>query len=225
MMKRSGYHIIVAVPTRGQIQWQTVTALEAIRDATPGLRPILYQEGNLSVAMTRNRIVKQFLASDATTLVMVDDDIAPPPHALEKLDPYIGEFAAVSIPHPMPTPGRNDEIVLSAYVFRPAFTDGLTVADLEEGMNEVDAVATGCVAISREALETLGPNPFRITNDPDAEIRSDDFLFCADLRFAGLKIGCWWDGWYCDHVRTVGLAPLLEKQIDTTNPLTGGRRQ
>ena len=50
---------MVAVPTRGAIRWETVTALEEARDCTPGLGPIVYQPGNLSVALTRNRIVEQ----------------------------------------------------------------------------------------------------------------------------------------------------------------------
>lgn len=212
-MKRSGYHVLVSVPTRGSIHWQTVTALEGLRDATPGLRPILYQEGNLSVALTRNKIVKRFLETDCSVLVMVDDDIVVPPHLMEAIVPHVPEFAMVSIPHPMPG-SDNASLVLSAF---QANSFGLILAELEQGLNEVDAVATGCVAISREALEKLGPNPFRIESDPDAEITSDDFLFCADLRAAGYRIGCWWDGWFCDHIRAVQLAPLMEARLHSTS--------
>lgn len=209
-------NVFLSVPTRGTIHWQTVTRLEEIRDAADGMRPILYQEGGLSVALTRNKIVKAFLATDCDTLVMVDDDIVPPPHVLEALLPHLPDYAMVSVPHPMPSP-KGAELVLSAFAAN-AFGH-LGVATLEHGLNEVDAVATGCVAITREALVTLGPNPFRIEHNPDAEITSDDFLFCADLRAIGYRIGCWWDGWYCDHLRTVQLAPLLEGQLRTANPL------
>ena len=33
--------------------------------------------------------------------------------------------------------------------------------------------------------------------------------YTADLRAAGFKVGCWWDGRHVDHFRTVSLAPLL----------------
>ena len=210
-MKRSGYHLFLSVPTRGCVSWQTVTRLEAVRDDTPGLRPILYQPGNLSVAQTRNRIVKQFLATDCTTLVMVDDDVVPPPHFLAALDRLIPEFACVAVPHPMPSPADPSTLILTAYL---EASGGLVAASLTEGANEVDAVATGCVAISREALENLGPAPFRIAHDPDAPITSDDFLFCADLKTAGFRVGAWWDGWPCDHISTVSLAPLMEAAME-----------
>lgn len=199
---------MLAVPTRGQVGWQTITRLEEIRDATPGLGPIIYQPGNLSVALTRNRIVKRFLETDCSTLVMVDDDIVPPPHALEKLDALIPEYGAAAIAHPHPWPNEPGRIVLSAYDIAP--DGGYTAAMLTEGANEVDAVATGCVAISRAAIEATGPAPFRIAHDPDASIASDDFLFCADLRILGFKIASWADGWFCDHVTTAGLAAIWE---------------
>lgn len=202
-------NVFLAVPTRGQIQWQTVTRLEEIRDRHPGLRPILYQLGNLSVALTRNRIVRRFLGTDCDVLVMVDDDIVPPPTMLSQ-GLILGGFGMVAIPHPMPNPDDPSELVLTAYDYGE---DGLAPVILEDGMNKVDAVATGCVAIKREVLVALGPNPFQISNDPDAATISDDFLFCKDVRSAGFMIGAWWDGWYCDHVTTVSLAPILEASM------------
>jgi hypothetical protein len=204
-MRRSGHHVFLAVPTRGSIRWETVTRLQDVRDVTPGLRPILYQPGNLSVALTRNLIVRQFLASDCETLMMVDDDIVPPPHFVETLDRALPGYGMVAIPHVMPV---GAESILTAFT---GTLDGLRPCELGDGMNEVDAVATGCVAVSAAALEALGPDPFRIAHDPTATVTSDDFLFCADLRVHGFKVGAWWDGWPCDHVTTVSLAPIHER--------------
>lgn len=215
-------NVFLSVPTRGQIQWQTVTRLEQIRDENQGLPPILYQPGNLSVALTRNRIVKQFLASSCDTLIMVDDDVVPPPHLLESLLPIADGFGMVAVPHSMPSPSDPGRLVLTSF---QETRDGLVGCDLAFGLNEVAAVATGCVAISRAALVSLGANPFRIENDPDAVITSDDFLFCADLRKAGFKIGCWWDGWYADHLSTVSLAPIFELQSREMSPLAGRRKE
>jgi len=204
-VRRSGHHILVAVPTRGAVSWQTVTRLNEVRDATPGLRPIVFQPGNLSVALTRNRIVQTFLATDCETLVMVDDDVVPPPHFLETLDRLLPEFAMAAIPHVMPNPADHSRLMLTAC---DAVPGGLTGSDLADGANDVDAVATGCVAVSRQALVALGPNPFRISHDPDDAV-SDDYLFCRDLKSAGFRICAWWDGVPCDHVSTVNLGPLF----------------
>jgi len=201
---------LLAVPTRGAVRWETITRLEEIRDGAPGMPPILYQPGNLSVAMTRNRIVSRFLATSCDVLVMVDDDVVPPPHLLDVVaDPDGACYAMVTIPHPMPHPLAPGRVVLTAY---ETAGEGLAFLDLERGWNDVDAAATGCCAVRRDALERLGPNPFRIGNDPDAPVTSDDFLFCADLRAAGLRIGSWHDGWHSDHVTTVSLAPIMETQ-------------
>lgn len=209
-MKRSAKHIMVTVPTRGAVRWETITRLEQVRDDASNLMPILYQPGNLSVALTRNTIVHKFMQTDCTTLVMVDDDIVPPPHFLETLDRFIPEFGMVSIPHPMPHPVDKSKMILTAYNWG---RDGLEPAPLMDGINQVDAVATGCVAISREAIEVLGSCPFKIENDPFAYVTSDDFIFCGELNEAGFKIGCWFDIWHCDHVTTVNVAPILEAQM------------
>jgi hypothetical protein len=101
------------------------------------------------------------------------------------------------------------------------------LTSFDHGLNDVDAMGTGCVAITREALEALGRNPFRFDNSEENEDKSEDWIFCADLRAAGFKMACWWDGWYADHVRVVGLAALIEGSIryETTTPLESGRRQ
>lgn len=201
-------NVLVSVPTRGEIAWQTVTRLEAVRDEHPALPPILYQPGNLSVALTRNTIVDAFLASPYETLVMVDDDVVPPPHFLETLLDAHG-YALAAIPHVMPHPADPGKLILTAY---EAAGSAYAPCELENGWNTVAAVATGCVALTRAAIERLGPAPFRIAHDPAAPITSDDFLLCSDLADAGLTVGCFWDGWHCDHVTTVGLAPMLEAQ-------------
>ncbi len=207
-MRRSGAHILLAVPTRGQVAWQTVVRLNDIRDETPGLGAILYEPGNLSVAQTRNQIVRKFMDTAKDVLVMVDDDIVPPPHLLERCFANMDGHAMVGVPYPL---WRQDQgLFLSVFRRGP---DGLKLAELGDGMNEVDALGTGCVAITREALVALGRNPFRFDNSPEFESTSEDFIFCSDLQAAGFTIGAWWDGWYADHVRTVGLAPLMETQL------------
>lgn len=203
--------VLIAVPTRGAIRWETATRLEGARDYLgEGTAPILYEPGNLSVAATRNKIVKRFLASDLTLLAMVDDDVAPPVNFVELLLPFMVEYAMVAIPHVSPHASDLSVLHLTAY---EATEDGIQPKGLWEGINDCDFVATGCVLISRFALEELGPAPFRIADDPDAPIRSDDFLFCLDLREKGMKVGAYWGGQPVDHVTTANLSPLGARQL------------
>jgi hypothetical protein len=193
------------------VQWQTVATMQAARDYDPSLPPVLYQEGNLSVALTRNRIVEQFLASDCDVLAMVDDDIAPPLNFVELLLPFVGEYAMVGMPHVSPHPTEPHNLILCVYAADP---EGLRPMGLFDGINECAALATGCVLISRRALVELGPAPFRIEHDPRAALQSDDMLFCADLRTAGFRIGCYWNGHPVDHFRATNLTPLYEGRTE-----------
>lgn len=198
--------VFLSVPTRGQIQWQTVTVLESIRDKNPNLPPVLYQEGNLSVALTRNKIVRKFLKTSAETLVMIDDDTVPSPHFLEVLTPVPEGYGMVGLPYPTV---HNGSLGFTAYRRKEAGYEFVT--SFSKGWNDVDGLGTGCVAIPRTTLVELGPDPFRIEVNPEADVTSDDLLFCRDLQKKQLKIGVWWDGWYADHIRAVGLAPLAER--------------
>lgn len=199
--------ILLSVPTRGQIQWATVTRLDEIRDKG-FLDPILYQPGNLSVAQTRNKIVQKFLAGDWEALAMVDDDIVPPPYFLE-LAERLDEFALIASPHPMPHPRNPGEVILTAFDYG---WDGLSPAEIDlDGYAECGAVATGAVIIRRDVLEQI---KFRITDDPTETVTSDDFAFCENLRNAGFRIGYEIrGGWFSDHHSTVSLAPLIENRL------------
>ncbi len=202
--------VLISVPTRGQIQWATVVALQAIRDGG-ALPPINYQPGNLSVALTRNKIVRTFLAGDWDVCMMVDDDIVPSPHFLDSVLDSVGEYGMIALPHPMPHPKDPSKLLLSVF----DDVDGQITPKqfLENGLHECDIVATGCVAISRAALEATGPAPFRISHDPEDAVNTDDFVFCRDLRILGFKVGYWWDGWFADHHHTTMLAPLMEQRL------------
>ncbi len=210
--------VLVTVPTRGSIRWETVTALEAARDYD-GFPPILYQTGHLSVALTRNLIVERFMARDMPVLAMVDDDIAPPLNFVELLLPHMEEFDMVAIPHAAPHPNDSSIMHFTAYEMGDG---GLLPKGLWPGVNAVDAVATGCVMINREVFETLGQHPFRISHDPTAIVVSDDFIFCEDMRRAGFKIGAFWNGQAADHFQTTSLVPLLQHQLESERkPETG----
>ena len=196
----------LACPTRGQIQWATVTRLEEIKALYPDSPPILYQPGNLSVAQTRNRVVEHFMVSDCDVLVMVDDDVVPSPHWLTEILPSVGEYGMIALPHPMPDPADRSQLRLTVFDWTDEAWSFRT--QLEQGLHECDAVATGCVAVHREVLEELGENPFHIGDEAGGP--SDDYWFCRAVHEAGFRIGYFFDGWYADHHSVTSLAPLLE---------------
>lgn len=216
--RRPGPEILVAVPTRGQIQWATVTRLQQIRDAEKGLPPILYEADHLSVAATRNLIIRKFLDGPCKVLVMVDDDVVPDEKMLRLTD-YVPQYAMAGAPSirfgmvgaPYPTLGSMGLIHTVYEETTPgSFQDsllGLTTATVGSGVEECAAIGTGCVAIARETLETLEEPWFEITQDDDGRVISDDILFCHRLAKEGLAIGVDWDQ-AADHHTTVSLAAI-----------------
>ncbi len=138
---------------------------------------------------------------------MVDDDVVPPPGLLEICDwvrPGRSELDVVGIPYPTWEAGNG--MLLTAY---DRTVDGWKPRGLEPGMNVVDGVGGGCVAISRRVLEALGSDPFRF----DGTDTTEDFVFCDDVHAAGFKIGSWWHDQYADHVRVAGLSPIWQEKI------------
>lgn len=201
--------VLLAVPTRGQVGWATATRLGEIRDRSPGLAPIAYVPGNLSVALTRNTIVRRFLDGPWKVLAMVDDDVVPPPRFLDMADRLTG-YGMLGIPYPLVL----KDVQVGLAVFNRV-EGGLRYARITSGVHRCDAIGTGCVMIPRETLEQLGADPFRMAHDPTAEITSDDFLFCDLLAEAGISVGYWMpsDG-YADHQRLCSLGRWYEAQAE-----------
>lgn len=204
----------MAVPTRGIIDWATVTQLEKIHALYDIQRPILWQPGNMSVALTRNQIVHQFINdTKCKYLFMVDDDVQPPTRAIETcLLLNKKKFGMVCTPHVLPTPDKK-QLALGIYERDPNSTGFIVTPQLQDGLHECDGVATGCVAVSRKMLLEMGPDPFKMPTSIDQLYGTDDFYFCDDVKALGWKVGYFWNGQYCDHRARASLGMLIQGSI------------
>lgn len=207
--QRDFSHVQIAVPTRGVVGWQTVQRLSEIRDSAKGMPPIMWQPGNLCVAQNRNRIFARFLETECEVLIMVDDDIIVPPSLLADLLPTPEGYGMVGIPYPVTHPVAG---ALGFCVYKED-PNGFVWADMNAGLNECDGIGTGCVAIPRAIVEEFGPDAFRIDPSVNAIVKSEDLLFCKDLRESGYKVGYVYTQWWADHCRTVNLSPVLEVMV------------
>ena len=187
-------HIQLAVATRGLVDWNTVVRLNMLRDAHPSLPPIHYEAGRLSVTDTRNRIVHKVLASEATTLVFIDDDVIPPLDILTMTThdkdiigaPYpiirAGGYGQPGFPIPFPCALEHD----------PARNTYRTIPDPfgRTGLVKVDAIGTGCMAIARRVLEHPDLHmPFVLGVDEYGQmLMSEDVYFCQRAMKAGFEV-------------------------------------
>lgn len=175
----------------------------------------------------RNRMVKRFLADERrfTHLMMIDDDIIPPPNALE-----------------MALHGKE---IVSAVVF--TWTEGAPLAlvlkwNEEEGGYNQDketiskfnsgerllklppkgASGTGCFVVKREVYENLVGNWFRYRYD-DVGILScgEDLDFYQKVHEVGYSV--WIDGAVlCGHI---GQVDILEVQRSMAKQQQGGKNE
>lgn len=195
--------ILMSVPTRGSIQWATVTRLEEIHAQYRDMSPILYQPGHVSVAETRNLIRERFLDGPWGALLMVDDDVVPSPQFLAEAARRINECHMIGLPAPVLDPQDPTSLRFNIY---QEMAGGFEFTDPEPGLNECDAIGLGCTLIHRRVLEETGTFVLEYG-------RGEDLTFCDRATSLGFKVGYWWDGHYADHLARLSLAPLAMRSV------------
>jgi hypothetical protein len=85
--------------------------------------------------------------------------------------------------------------------------------DRREGVQKVDAVATGCVAIKRHVIEKMykkGWAPFEELFDKwGIMVTSDDMAFCLKCMKLNIPVHADWNI-ICDHVKETSLLQCIE---------------
>lgn len=163
------------------------------------------------ITNNRNMIVQKFLAiKDCDYLMMIDDDIIPPPNILNLVD-----FEKDIITPLMFVQQKGTLIPL--YLRRNA--DGIYDAGnylKEKGLQEVDATGTGCIIIKREVLEKLD-HPFRNEYDRDGIKKlGNDFNFCKRAKELGFKVWVHLD-YISDHISECSLREIFMDKIKQYN--------
>jgi GT2 family glycosyltransferase len=168
--------------------------------------------GTMGVASARSTIVERFLAGRAEWLFMVDTDMGFEPDTIDRLIsaaeandcPVVGGlcFAQKLDPraeeNPLHTKRFHTVPTIYRYVkIQETGEQGfLPVMDyLPDRFQYADGTGAACMIMHRDALNRLGPNPFRPmlvrAGNPDGTDRefSEDLSFCARLANAGVPIG------------------------------------
>lgn len=202
--------ILIAVPTRGTVDYQTIGRLNLIRDNEPGLSPIMFEQGVMGAGEVRQRIIGRFLDSPKQVLIMVDDDVMPPENLLGIVE-HLGR------------PNDYDVVVAPTLIYRRGVIAwnvddgaGRWRQDTPEGVVDAVSVGSGCVALRRRALETFekaGIPAFLEGHDEHGRlIESDDVGFSRRAGELGLLVGADFSR-LCDHRVTVGLGAFVKRAL------------
>ena len=178
-------NVFVAVLHQGEIN-ENLSKVLNLMIQQDAYRIHLAYESAKPISNNRNTIVQKFLATkECDYLVMIDDDIVPPPNFLRLVD-----FDRDIITPFMFTRQKGDLLPL----FLKRNKDGVYDVDdhlNKTGLQECDATGTGCIIIRRNILEHPDLKyPFRNEYDSDGvKILGLDLNFCQRAKAAGFT--CW----------------------------------
>lgn len=162
-----------------------------------------------------NYMVKKFLKTKATHLLMLDDDVIPDDKLLRRLIKYDKDVVGGSVliwrkefEGPMTCSAIKNLENPTEYTFID------TIEDNNEGLREVDFIGLGCILIKRMVLEKMEPPCFKQVFDDDGKklVKGIDLYFCQRVKDMGFEI-------YADRTKVIGqlveldLADVLNKQL------------
>jgi len=149
---------------------------------------------------TLHHIVMDFVKSPYEFWLLINDDNPPKQNPLELIDLNLD---IIGLPTPIwyyqGKPGERP-IYWNAYRYVPdkdAYREWLP----RDGLQEVDAVGTGCVLFHRRVFENkfMQRGAFRRTTDKNGRvIKGNDLAFCERARKHGFKVWCHFN-YPCDH--------------------------
>ncbi len=141
-----------------------------------------------------NRIAKDFLDGDWDYWLNIDDDNPPLNNPLDLLDvsPEI-----MGLPTPIyHNDGTGYPLCWNAM---QKVVDGYREWNPQTGLQDVDAIGSGCMIISRYVISTLEPPWFvRETDSLGRVVKGPDFHFCDLAKAAGFKVQAHYD-YRCRH--------------------------
>ena len=180
----------VYIPNTGMVNWRLAKMFPEAE----------YREFH-PIYLNRRHIVKDFLKTDFTHLIMIDHDVIPVKNPVMVADK---DLDVVGFPTPIYINNRRQW-----NVYLKPFKD-LEYGSINQidgkSFQEVDAVGTGCIMIARRVLEKL-ENHFDVVMKEDDIKYGGDIGFCKRAKEAGFKIWAAWD-YPCHHYKTIDLLTL-----------------
>lgn len=155
----------------------------------------------------RNMIVKEFLNTDCTHLLMIDADTIPPRHALKSLLRANKDVVSGCTPT-MKRDNYEQEIKKQFMIMRDGVDDkgkkGI-ISVWGHGLEKIDYTGASCLMMKREVLEFMKEPYFRFTyDDRGYRIGGEDFYFCRKLKELDIPLYANFDV-VCHHAKEIVL--------------------
>lgn len=156
----------------------------------------------------RNRIVKKFLEGDWDYLFMLDDDTFPIKNPFSMLE-HDKDVVAGCYPG---ADSRGVHFHVYDIKSEDPYSFKFVDPDRRDGLQKVDAIATGCMLIKRNVLENMRKKkliPFEDSFDSDGILlNNEDMAFCIKCRKLGIPVYADWNV-LCDHIKEISLLEVI----------------
>jgi hypothetical protein len=203
--------VLVSVPNTGNIHKLVSLATNKLLTDKRHKVTLIYPthvpyENNL------HKILVDFLKYDYDYWLNIDSDNPP---IENPLDLVAYDLDVIGLPTPVwhytgKVKGERP-IYENAYKYVPK-EDGYTEWSTKDGLQEVDAVGTGCLLMNKRVFEkdAMRRAPFqRIYNKDGTVERGNDIAFCEKARRHGYKIYAHYD-YRCQHFAELELHEVME---------------
>ena len=217
--KRAKANVFIAVLNVGWINSDLANWLAWLNRKETRYGPIQINtmdfETRMPLTVNVNSMVKKFLNTKSSHLLMLDDDIIPDDNLLKRFVAYDKDVIGGSVliwrkewEGPMTCAAIKNLKNPTEYTFID------TVKGNNDGLREVDFVGLGCILIKRKVLEKMEPPWFKQVFDDDGKklVKGIDLYFCERAKDMGFEI-------YADRTKVIGqivelnLAEVLTKQL------------
>lgn len=197
--------LFIALPVYGAVDPLFTQCLMRVIHGLKVPAAVQWCVGDSLVGRARNRLTREFLASDCTHLLFIDTDLVFSPEHIERIAshdlPVVGGlYCKKQEGHP--------RLVLNS------FNEGSLDAD-ETGLSPVKYIGTGFMCIKREVFEQIAarwPEDSYLadeTNDPEYDFWRVGVYHYAD----GAKRYLSEDWWFCQRVQELGLKVYADPNI------------
>ena len=206
--------VFICIPTLGSIRVELVRALFGWQTHPDYDVRFYFPQGMLPLDSARNHCVQKFIElsnHEDDRLWFIDDDIVPPPDALNIMLDHNRDI--VGLLCFMVKPDDKGQLVPVPIAMRYAPGNRLTVFFEGQGLTEVDAIGGGCVMIKRKVYETIGGRPYEFHYYPDGNLSLvGDYDFCQKAQKAGFKIHVDF-AHLCGHIKAIDLKAMNDLMV------------
>jgi len=151
----------------------------------------------------RNASVKKMLDEGYDYLLTIDHDTIPLKNPIDLI-----ELGLDVVGFAVPQWNISDPAYPIYFVGMDRVENGYNEHKEKEGLQEVDAVGSGCLLMSRKVLEQV-KEPFLRNWKDGFAITGLDFYFCEKAREQGFRTYCHYD-YVADHIKEVSLLDILK---------------